>query len=114
MRIGRAVSGSRRTLYGLIYLATFLYLGYHVDHLIRGNHVGWPLTEHVTPITYSLGVYPLIFLGLYLYTSGRVGEGYWAVLSESGALFVTTIHFGPVAVEPPAEIINLYDSRIVG
>jgi hypothetical protein len=32
----------------------------------------------------------------------------------SGALFVAAIHFGPTAVEPPAEIINLYEPRIVG
>jgi hypothetical protein len=103
-----------KTLYGLIYLAAFMSLGHHIDHMIRGNHVGWPLTEHVTPFTYSLGVYPLIILGLYLYASGRVGPGYWAILSGSGALFVAWIHFGPAAVEPPADIINLYEVRIVG
>ncbi len=103
-----------RILYGLIYLATFMSLGHHIDHIIRGNNVGWPLTEHVTPFTYSLGVYPLIILGLYLYASGRVGPGYWAILSGSGALFVAAIHFGPAAVEPPADIINLYEPRIVG
>jgi hypothetical protein len=68
----------------------------------------------VTPFTYSLGVYPLIILGLYLYASGRVGSGYWALLSGTGALFVAAIHFGPAAVEPPADIINLYEVRIIG
>jgi hypothetical protein len=98
----------------LIFVAMFTSLGHHIDHVIRGNHVGWPLTEHVTPFTYSLVVYPLIVLGLYLYASGRVGPGYWAILSGSGALFVAAIHFGPTAVEPPADIINLYEPRIVG
>jgi len=101
-------------LYGLIFLAMFMSLGHHIDHVIRGNHVGWLLTEHATPFTYSLGVYPLILLGLFLYASGRVGPGYWAILSGSGALFVAAIHFGPTAVEPPADIINLYEVRIVG
>lgn len=114
MQKGSAVSVQSRTLYGLIYLAAFMSLGHHIDHAIRGNHVGWPLTEHVTPFTYSLGVYPLILLGLYLYRSGKVGPGYWALLSGSGALFVAAIHFGPAAVEPPADIINLYEPRIVG
>jgi hypothetical protein len=63
---------------------------------------------------YALGIYPLIFLGLYLYASGRVGEGYWAILSGSGALFLAWIHFGPAAVEPPSDIINLYEPRIIG
>jgi hypothetical protein len=70
--------------------------------------------EHATPFTFSLGVYPLMLLGLFLYASGRVGPGYWAILSGSGALFVAAIHFGPTAVEPPADIINLYEVRIVG
>jgi hypothetical protein len=103
-----------RRLYGLVYLAMFMSLGHHIDHVIRGNHVGWLLTEHVKPFTYSLGVYPLILIGLYLYTSGKVGPGYWALLSGSGALFVSAIHFGPAAVEPPADIINLYEPRIAG
>ncbi|MCD6054311.1 MAG: hypothetical protein K0Q96_1503 [Rubrobacteraceae bacterium] len=80
MRNGSAVPGLNRTnriLYGLIFLAMFMSLGHHIDHVIRGNHVGWPPTHRVTPFTYSLGVYPLIFLGPYLYASGRVGPGFW-------------------------------------
>ena len=103
-----------RMLYGLVYLAAFMSLGHHIDHVIRGNNVGWPLTAEVTPFTYSLGVYPLIILGLYLYRSNRVGPGFWTLLSGSGAIFVAAIHFGPTAVEPPAAIINLYEPRIVG
>lgn len=103
-----------KTLYGLVLLATFMSLGHHVDHVLRGNHVGWPLTEHPTPFTYSFGVYPLILLGFYLYGSGKVGPGYWALLTGAGAFFVAATHFGPAAVEPPADIINLYEPRIVG
>jgi hypothetical protein len=95
-----AVSGPNRILYGLIFLAMFMSLGHHVDHMIRGNHVGWPLTAELNAFTYSLGIYPLIFFGLYLYASGRVGKGFWALLSGTGALFVAWIHFGPTAVEP--------------
>jgi hypothetical protein len=114
VRKGDAVWRPNRIMYGLIFLAMIMSLGHHIDHVIRGNHVGWPLTAEVNPFTYSLGIYPLVFLGLYLYASGRVGEGYWAILSGSGALFVTAIHFGPAAVEPPSDIINLYEPRIVG
>jgi hypothetical protein len=117
MLYGRAVCGPNRTnriLYGLIFVAMFMSFGHHIDHVIRGNHVGWPLTGHATPFTYTLGVYPLILLVLYLYASGRVGPGYWASLSGWGVIFVAAIHFGPSAVEPPADIINLYEPRIVG
>jgi hypothetical protein len=96
MRKESAVSrGPNRLLYGLIFLAMFFSLGHHIDHIIRGNHVGWPLTAEVNAFTYSLGIYPLILLGLYLYASGRVGPGYWAILTEPGALFVAAIHVGP-------------------
>src|SRR5215207_6039584 len=105
MRKGSAVSGLNRTnrrLYGLIFLAMLMSLGHHIDHVIRGNHVGWPITEHVTPFTYSLGVYPLIFLGLYLYASGRVGPGFWAIVSGSGdgsVLTSTLTGFSEVTIE---------------
>ena len=36
-----------RTLDRLTWLAAALSLGHHLDHLIRGNAVGWPLTEKV-------------------------------------------------------------------
>ncbi len=114
MSKGSAVFGSNRILYGLIFLAMIMSLGHHIDHIIRGNHVGWPLTAELNAFTYSLGIYPLILLGLYLYASGRVGPGFWAILSGSGALFVAWIHFAPAAVEPPADIINLYEPRLVG
>ena len=114
MHKGSVVWGSNRMLYALIFLAMFMSLGHHIDHIIRGNNVGWPLTAEVNAFTYSLGIYPLILLGLYLYASGRVGRGFWAILSGSGALFVAAIHFGPAAVEPPADIIDLYEPRIVG
>ena len=114
MRKGNAISMQNRTLYGLIFLAMFMSLGHHIDHIIRDNNVGWPLTAELNPFTYSLGIYPLILLGLYLYASGRVGAGFWAILSGSGAIFLAAIHFGPAAVEPPAEIINLYEPRIIG
>jgi hypothetical protein len=54
-----------RTLFKLALLATVFGIGHHIDHVIRGNHVGWPLIEEPTPFTYSLGFYPFIASGLY-------------------------------------------------
>ena len=98
----------------LIYLAAVLSLGHHVDHVIRGNHVGWPLTEQATPFTYSLGVYPLIALGLYLSFRRSSGSGYWLVLSGAGAVFLAAVHLGPTAIEPPEDIIDQYSSPLPG
>lgn len=103
-----------RLLYALTALAAILAVGHHVDHVIRGNQVGWPITDEVNAFTYSLGIYPVILLGLWLYRSGRVGPGFWIFLSAGGAIFLAAIHFGPWAVEPPRDIIDLYEPRILG
>src|SRR4029453_2603888 len=62
-----------RVLYRLAWLALALSLGHHLDHLIRGNAVGWPVTGQVNAFTISLIVYPIIAPGLVLYRAGRAG-----------------------------------------
>lgn len=103
-----------RRAYALIYLATVLSLGHHLDHAIRGNHIGWPLSAEVTPFTYSLGVYPLILLGLFLSRAGKAGAGYWAWLFGLGVVFLTAVHFVPTAIEPPHDIIDLHQPPLLG
>jgi hypothetical protein len=49
----------RRILYRLTWLAAALSLGHHLDHLTRGNAVGWPLTDQVNAFTISLVVWAL-------------------------------------------------------
>jgi len=104
----------RRILYQLTWLAAAMSLGHHLDHLIRGNAVGWPLTEEVNAFTASLVVYPIIATGLLLYHAGRVGPGFWALVSGGGAAFVAAVHFGPAAVEPPELILDHYQPPILG
>lgn len=101
-------------LLGLTALAVILAAGHHVDHAVRGNHVGWPLTDEVNAFTASLGIYPAIAIGLVLYLSGRVGPGFWAFLSGGGAAFLAFVHFGPQAIEPPGDIIDVHASPVVG
>jgi hypothetical protein len=103
-----------RTLYFLTYLAAAMSAGHHLDHVIRGNAVGWPLTGEVNAFTMSLIIYPIIATGLLLYRAGRVGPGFWAMISGGGAVFVSAVHFGPFAVEPPEHIIGMYDPPVVG
>ena len=101
-------------LYRLTWLAAALSLGHHLDHVIRHNAVGWPLTEQVNAFTMSLAVYPVIATGLLLYRAGRVGPGFWALVSGGGAVFVSAVHFGPAAVEPPQLILDAYASPVLG
>jgi heme exporter protein D len=103
-----------RTLYRLTWLAAALSLGHHLDHVIRHNVVGWPLTDQVNAFTLSLVVYPVIATGLLLYRAGRVGPGFWALVSGGGAVFVSAVHFGPSAVEPPELILGGYGLSILG
>jgi hypothetical protein len=103
-----------RILYRLTYLAAAMSLGHHVDHAIRHNAVGWPLTGQVNAFTVSLFIYPVIATGLLLYRAGRVGPGFWALVSGGGAGFVSAVHFGPAAVEPPRMILDGYDSPVLG
>ena len=103
-----------RNLYILTFIAMFMSAGHHIDHIIRGNHVGWPITPEVNAFTFSLAIYPAILLGLWLYATGSVGPGFMVFLSGGGAIFLTVIHFGPTAIEPPHDIIDLYEPRAVG
>lgn len=104
----------RNRLITLALLTTVFGFGHHVDHVIRGNHVGWPLNSEVTPFTYSLGFYPFIALGFYLYLRGRTVPGFWAILTGVGFFFVGLAHFGPFAVEPAADIVGPYKSALAG
>jgi hypothetical protein len=103
-----------RVLSRLTWLAAVLLLGHHLDHLLRGNAVGWPVTSQVNAFTASLVVYPIIATGLVLYRAGRVGPGFWALVSGGGAVFVAAVHFGPAAVEPPELILGHYDQPVLG
>lgn len=103
-----------KRLMALILITTFFSIGHHVDHVIRGNHVGWPLIPEITPFTYSLGFYPVIALGLYRALHGRTAPGFWAILAGGGFFFVALLHFGPIALEPPADILGPYTSAAAG
>lgn len=101
-------------LFIIVCAAVALSVGHHVDHVLRGTHVGWPVTGEVTPFTLSLGVYPAVAIGLYLSGRGRAGAGFWALLAGGGALFVGLTHLGPFAAEPPREILDGYAAPVAG
>lgn len=103
-----------RRLMLLILAALMLSAGHHLDHIVRGNHVGWPVTSEVNAFSASLVIYPLILGGLALSLSGRMGPGGWAFLSGGGVVFLAAIHFGPWAVEPPGDIIGMHDPPALG
>jgi hypothetical protein len=101
-------------LVGLMAIILLFGIGHHVDHIIRGNHVGWPLTPEINAFTFSLLSYPFIALGLYLGWRDRAGVPYWTVLFFVSSLLIGFVHFGPSAIEPPADIITVYENALVG
>jgi hypothetical protein len=107
-------AGLGTAFYVVLAVPTLLGMAHHVDHIVRGNHVGWPLTAHVNPFTYSLAIYPLIALGLYLTATDRAGAGYWTGLFTFSALLLGFLHLSPWAVEPPGDVILPYASPVVG
>ncbi|ESS09617.1 MAG: hypothetical protein A07HN63_00422 [uncultured archaeon A07HN63] len=103
-----------RVLYLLLAVTTALGAAHHIDHIIRGNHVGWPITHHVNPFTYSLAIYPIVALGLYLTLTDRAGDGYWAGVFTLSAFMLAYFHISPWAVEPPQDVILPYATPAVG
>jgi hypothetical protein len=106
--------GVNPRLYLLIAVPTLLGMAHHVDHVIRGNHVGWPVTPAVNSFTYSLAIYPIIGLGLYLTVTDRVGVRYWVGTAALGGVMMWFFHLSPWAVEPPSDVILPYANPLVG
>jgi hypothetical protein len=84
-----------QTIYVLTYLAASMSLGHHIDHVIRGNAVGWPVTNDENTFTASLVIYPIIGVALLLYRARRIG-------SASRARFTPSPVY-PVATQQPMQ-----------
>ena len=68
---------------------------HHADHVVRSNHVGWPVIPEVTPFTFSLVVYPLLLGGAWVARRRGISPWYWVVVSLATAALVTNVHFNP-------------------
>ena len=95
---------------------TIFGIAHHVDHVVRGNHSGWPFQNEVTPFTFSLLIYALLLPGLYLMTKGRLMAGYWLFTAALGLALVVWVHFVPTGdYEAPIEdIYAVYGSPLAG
>lgn len=88
------------------FAALGLALLHHSDHILRGTHVGWPVTGDVTPFTYSLLIYPIVLLG-FVVRSPR----YWLAAVLGGLVMLTAVH---VLIETPGEIVGGYGQPALG
>jgi len=103
-----------RAFYAFVLVPTLLGAAHHVDHVVRGNHVGWPLTPEVNPFTYSLAIYPLLAVSVYLTATRRVEARYWAGFFAFSAGMLAFFHVSPWAVEPPRDVIVPYENAAFG
>jgi hypothetical protein len=89
---------------------------HHIDHVVRGNHSGWPFREEVTPFTFSLLVYALLLPGIYMNFRGRVAAGWWLFAATVALALVAFVHFlsGEEREAPIRDIFAVYDSPVWG
>jgi len=101
------ISASGAVVFGLMH---------HADHVIRGNHSGWPFQAEVTPFTYSLLIYALILPGIYLTARGRSVPGYHLLVAAVGLALLGFVHFVPTGDHeaPVEDIYMVYESPLVG
>ena len=96
-------------------VVTVLAALHHVDHVVRGNHSGWPFQEAVTPFTFSLLIYALLLPGIYMNLRGRVAAWWWLFVALVGLALVFSVHFvGAEREAPVRDIYAVYDSPVWG
>jgi hypothetical protein len=111
-----ARDSSRRWLLIFASSATVFSVLHHTDHVVRGNHSGWPFQVEVTPFTFSLLIYALILPGIYLTARGRDVAGYHLFVAVTGLALLGTVHFAPTGWQesPIHGIYMVYESPVAG
>ena len=105
---------NRSKLEALVLLATAFSLGHAIDHIIRDD-LRWSLTaESVGFLVVTLVTYGVIAAGLYLYSKGKVGPRFWAILGGIAVGFVWLAHFSPFTDQPASYILDAYESATAG
>jgi len=111
-----ARGGYRRLLLVFASAAVLFGVMHHADHVVRGNHSGWPFQAEVTPFTFSLLIYALILPGVYLTARGRSIPGYHLFVALVGLALLGFVHFVPVGdyEAPIHDIYLVYESPLAG
>ena len=108
--------GYRRWLLVFASGAVVFGLLHHADHVIRGNHSGWPFQAEVTPFTFSLLIYALVLPGIYLTARGRSVPGYHLFVAVVGLALLGFVHFVPTEdfEAPVGDIFMVYETPLAG
>ncbi len=111
-----ARGGYRRWLLVFASAAVIFGLMHHADHVVRGNHSGWPFQAEVTPFTFSLLIYALILPGIYMTARGRDVAGYHLFVGLVGLALLGAVHFVPTGEQESTirDIYMVYGSPLAG
>jgi len=111
-----ARGGYRRWLLVFASAAVLFGVMHHADHVIRGNHSGWPFQAEVTPFTFSLLIYALILPGIYLTARRRSIPGYHLFVAVVALALLGFVHFVPMGdyEAPIQDIYMVYESPLSG
>ncbi len=103
-----------RRLLQLLVLIALLNALHILDHLFRGDF-HWPIDEQSVGF---LIVVTIIFggmgLGAWLYRTGRVGSGFWAIVGVFGIGLGWWSHLSPMTDQPVSAIYQAYASAWAG
>lgn len=80
----------------LMAITVIIGLFHHTDHVLRHDHSGWPFISEVTPLTFSLLVYPVL-LSVYF---ARCWPWYRVVAT---ALILIVTQAGHIWIETPRD-----------
>ncbi len=111
-----ARGGYRRWLLIFASAAVVFGLMHHADHVIRGNHSGWPFQAEVTPFTFSLLIYAIILPGIYLTAKRRSIPGYHLFVALVGLALLGFVHLVPAGdyEAPIQDIYMVYEGPLAG
>jgi uncharacterized membrane protein YhaH (DUF805 family) len=111
-----ARGGYRRWLLIFASAAILFSVMHHTDHVIRGNHSGWPFQAEITPFTFSLLIYALILPGIYLTARRHSIPGYHLFVAIVGLALLGFVHFVPTGdyEAPIQDIYMVYENPLAG
>jgi hypothetical protein len=74
---------------------------HHVDHVLRGDHSGWPFRPEVTAFTFTLLIYPALAF------AWRMRRKPWVRAGAIGVV-ATFVLFAHTLIEPPQQIYGTW------
>ncbi len=105
-RIRAGGDGLRRGILAAAVATTAFSVLHHLEHVAR-DAAGWPFTAEMNGFTFTLLIYPVAIVGVWLATRGLYGA-YHVIAAGGGLALVAGTHLVPAAGDPIAGIYGHY------